>query len=182
MEKRQPLSAPNDVKRYFVTEKEAGLLCVLSTFLSENRDVFFPKLSSKLHLVTFSEIAERYLLEQGFTPYVCDSEEEARRKVGELRPRKKWPCYFFESDTTGEKDFEEFYTDREQVDWDRFRDIGVIRNDVPWDEAKLERFLARIGELRGQGHWSKIDLVDLFNDMLSNFSHLEREKYLDDRM
>jgi FlaA1/EpsC-like NDP-sugar epimerase len=182
MEKGQPLSAPNDVKRYFVTEKEAGLLCVLATFLSENRDVFFPKLSSKLHLVTFSQIAERYLLEQGFTPHVCDSEEEARRKVGELRPKKRWPCYFFESDTTGEKDFEEFYTDSEQVDWDRFRDIGVIRNDVPWEEAKLERFLARIEALRSQGRWTKIDLVDLFNDMLSNFSHLEREKYLDDRM
>ncbi|MEO3961148.1 UDP-N-acetylglucosamine 4,6-dehydratase, partial [Chromobacterium piscinae] len=110
--KRQPISAPNDVRRYFVTPQESGELCLLSGLLGGNRDIFFPKLSKELHLITFSEIATRYLQALGFEPYECDSEEEARARTDELITKKRWPCYFFKSDTTGEKDFEEFFTDK----------------------------------------------------------------------
>jgi FlaA1/EpsC-like NDP-sugar epimerase len=104
--KRQPISAPNDVRRYFVTPRESGELCLLSGLLGENRDIFFPKLSQKLHLITFVEIAVRYLEAHGYEPFECSTEDEARDRAGELIARKRWPCYFFKSDTTGEKDFE----------------------------------------------------------------------------
>jgi hypothetical protein len=110
--KRQPISAPNDVRRYFVTPQESGELCLMSGLLGANRDIFFPKLSEQLDLVRFSDIAVRYLQGLGFEPYECASEDEARDRAAELIARKQWPVYFFASDTTGEKDFEEFYTDR----------------------------------------------------------------------
>ena len=110
--KKQPISAPHDVRRYFVTAKESGELCLLSGILGDNRDIFFPKLSEQLHLTRFSDIAVRYLSERGYTPYECESEEEARFRRAELISQKLWPCYFFISNTTGEKDFEEFFRSR----------------------------------------------------------------------
>jgi FlaA1/EpsC-like NDP-sugar epimerase len=107
--KSQPFSAPKDIRRYFVTPQESGELCMLSGLLGENRDIFFPKLSEKLHLIKFSDIARRYLSHHGFHAYECASESEARRRSLELIENKQWPCYFFNSDTTGEKDFEEFF-------------------------------------------------------------------------
>ena len=101
LEKNQPLSAPNDVRRYFVTPKEAGELCLMSCLLGENRDVFFPKLDHDLNLVTFSSIAEKYLENLGYEPYLCATEDEARAKVSELKAVHKYPVYFFKSDTTG---------------------------------------------------------------------------------
>lgn len=180
--KRQPLAAPNDVRRYFVTDAEGAILCLLSACFGNNRDIFFPKLSEKLHLIRFSEIAVRYLESMGYEAVECDSEEEARRRVDELAPRNKWPCYFFASDTTGEKDFEEFYTDAELVDWERFANVGVVKNDVGWDEPTLDRFEQTIRTLRDRGSWDKADLVDLFNATLPNFAHLETGKYLDGKM
>jgi FlaA1/EpsC-like NDP-sugar epimerase len=109
-EKKQPFSAPNDVRRYFVTPKESGELCLLSGLLGQNRDIFFPKLSKELNLIKFSDIAVNYLREKGFEPFECKSENEARDNAEKLIANKQWPCYFFKSDTTGEKDFEEFYT------------------------------------------------------------------------
>ena len=126
--KHQPLSAPNDVRRYFVTPQESGELCLLSGLLGKNRDILFPKLSEKLHLVTFSEIAIRFLREHGYEPYECKSEDEARDRAEELIANNQWPCYFFRSDTTGEKDFEEFFTDHEELDMDLFQNLGIIKN------------------------------------------------------
>jgi len=182
MGKRQPLAAPDDVRRYFVTDAEGAILCLMSTFFGNNRDIFFPKLSAKLHLEKFSEIARRYLRSLGYEPFECGTEDEARARVDELAAQGKWPCYFFKSDTTGEKDFEEFYTDEEQVDWQRFADIGVVSNDVGWDDAALNRFDSEIRAMLEAGKWTKPQLVELFNQTLSRFSHLETFKYLDDRM
>jgi len=134
MEKNQPLSAPMDVRRYFVTPQESGELCLLSCILGENRDVFFPKLEKDLNLITFSEIAQRYLTNLGYEPVECSSEDEAREKVVELKAMHKYPVYFFKSDTTGEKDFEEFYTDMETLDLNRFSDLGVIKNEPKFDQ------------------------------------------------
>ncbi|HSZ55171.1 MAG TPA: UDP-N-acetylglucosamine 4,6-dehydratase [Tepidisphaeraceae bacterium] len=180
--KRQPLAAPDDVRRYFVTDTEGAILCLMSTFFGDNRDIFFPKLNAKLHLEKFSEIARRYLRVLGYEPYECSSEEEARAKVDELSANGKWPCYFFQSDTTGEKDTEEFYTDQERVDWERFADIGVVKSEVGWDAQTLDRFDAQVRRMLETGQWTKRELVDLFNQTLSRFSHKETFKYLDDRM
>lgn len=182
IQKRQPLAAPDDVRRYFVTDTEGAILCLMSTFFGNNGDIFFPKLSEKLHLEKFSNIARRYLASIGYEAFECASEQEARAKVEELAPQKKWPCYFFTSDTTGEKDFEEFYTEEERVDWERFADIGVVTNDVGWDEQTLGRFEQTIGQMLESKQWTKAQLVDLFNQTLSRFSHKETFKYLDDRM
>lgn len=180
--KRQPISAPNDVRRYFVTPQESGELCLMSGMLGDNRDIFFPKLSESLNLTRFSDIALQYLENLGFEPYECESEDEARGQADELIARKKWPVYFFASDTTGEKDFEEFFTDAERLDMDRFDDIGVIKNEALFDEAKLEHFLTEISRLRGTRAWTKADILTLFQDMLPEFAHKETGKYLDARM
>ena len=182
--KRQPFSAPNDVRRYFVTQQESGELCLLSGLLGENRDIFFPKLSEKLHLITFSEIAKSYLKERGYKPYECQSENEARDKAEELIAKKYWPCYFFTSDTTGEKDFEEFFTDKEDLDMNRFETVGVIKNQPIFDEAKLDEFMIGIDFLREKGTWTKEDIIRLYFGILPEFSHTHKEtgKYLDQRM
>ncbi len=180
--KRQPIAAPADVRRYFVTDTEGAILCLLSTFFGENRDIFFPKLSAKLHLITFADMARRYLESVGLEACECASEDEARAKVEELAPHGKWPCFFFESDTTGEKDFEEFYTDAESVDWDRFADVGVVKNDVAWNREALEHFEQTIERMSGDRRWTKSELVELFERTLNRFDHKETFKYLDDRM
>lgn len=180
--KQQPISAPNDVRRYFVTPQESGELCLMSCLMGNNRDIFFPKLSEALNLTKFSDIAARYLEQLGFTPFECNSEEEARNRAVELIAQKKWPCYFFKSDTTGEKDFEEFYTAAETLNMERFMNIGVIMNDAQFDVARLDHFNAVISKFRLQSTWDKSQLVDLFNFMIPNFGHKEMGKYLDGRM
>ena len=180
--KRQPISAPNDVRRYFITPQESGELCLMSCLLGENRDIFFPKLSEDLHLITFSDIATRYLAALGYEAVPCGSEDEARDRSAELIASKRWPVYFFSSDTTGEKDFEEFFTDAEVLDMDRFESIGIIKNEPVFDESRLERFLVTIERLSTQPAWDKPELVDLFNHMIPDFDHKETGKYLDGRM
>ena len=182
MEKEQPLSAPSDVRRYFVTPQESGELCLMSCLLGENRDVFFPKLDKNLNLITFSEIAERYLHNLGYEPVQCEKEEEARKWVKELKLKKQYPVYFFKSDTTGEKDFEEFYTENETLDIERFKAVGIIKNEAVYDERKLQLFSDTIQYLRKKGIWSRSELVALFNDMIPEFNHKETGKFLDGRM
>ncbi|HCD57298.1 MAG TPA: UDP-N-acetylglucosamine 4,6-dehydratase, partial [Halieaceae bacterium] len=161
---------------------ESGELCLMSGLLGDNRDIFFPKLREQLDLVRFSDIAVRYLHCFGFEPHECASEDEARDRAAELIARKQWPVYFFASDTTGEKDFEEFYTDAETLDMQRFDAIGVIKNEPVIDEARLEHFLQRITEIRAGSTWDKPEIVELFNYMIPDFRHKETGKYLDGRM
>lgn len=180
--KRQPISAPNDVRRYFVTPQESGELCLLSCLLGECRDIFFPKLNESLNLARFSDIAVRYLAQLGFEAFDCASEHEARDRAEELISQKKWPCYFFKSDTTGEKDFEEFFTDREVLDLARFDSIGIIKNAPEFDAALLQHFTSTVNSIKDQPTWDKAELVDLFNEILPDFAHKETGKYLDGRM
>lgn len=180
--KYQPISAPSDVRRYFVTPQESGELCLLSCLLGGNRDILFPKLSEKLHLITFSEIAVRYLKRLGFDPYECAREDEARDRAEELIAQKHWPCYFFKSDTTGEKDFEEFFTDNEDLDMSRFESVGVIRNQPVFNDGALDRFSDGVEALYKLPTWTKSDILDLFFEMLPDFAHMETGKYLDQRM
>jgi len=182
IEKNQPLSAPNDVRRYFVTPQESGELCLMSCLLGENRDVFFPKLDHDLNLITFSQIAEKYLESLGYEPVRCSSEDEARSRVGELKAKHKYPVYFFDSDTTGEKDFEEFFTDKETLDMDTFNALGIIKNEANFSEAKLILFTDTIDRLKSGEIWTRTDLVKLFNIMIPEFNHKETGKFLDGRM
>jgi FlaA1/EpsC-like NDP-sugar epimerase len=180
--KKQPIVAPNDIRRYFVTPKESGELCLMSCLLGENRDIFFPKLDENLNLISFADIAVKYLEDLGYTPYLCETEEEARTRVEELIAERKWPCLFMSSDTTGEKDFEEFYTDNEILDMDTYHNFGIIKNESNFDQLKLEDFTKNIYRMKDAQFWSKEEIVDLFNNMIPNFGHKETGKYLDSKM
>jgi FlaA1/EpsC-like NDP-sugar epimerase len=182
LSKSQPIVAPNDVRRYFVTPKESGQLCLVSCLLGDNRDILFPKLSESLHLITFSEIAVNYLKAQGLEPYLCESEQEAREKVKFLPAKGLWPCLFAASDTTGEKDFEEFFTNREELDMERFHNFGVIKNPAGFDVEKLSYFEKSIAQMKGKLSWSKSDIVELFHQMIPDFEHKEMGRYLDSKM
>ena len=180
--KRQPIPAPTDVRRYFVTPKESGELCLMSCLLGENRDIFFPKLSEALHLTRFSDIAVRFLAQHGYEPCECASEEEARSRASELIGKGKWPVFFFASDTTGEKNFEEFHTERETLDMERFETIGVVKNLGDPGADRLDHFLTELERIRMQVTWDKDALVTLFHELIPEFNHLETGKYLDGKM
>lgn len=182
LEKKQPIVAPSDVKRYFVVPQESGELCLLSALLGENRDIFFPKLSEELHLITFAEIAQKYLRIKGFEPYLCENEDEARDLIKKLPELGKWPCLFTPSNTTGEKDFEEFFTSNETIDLDRFRNLGVVKNGLADNSDKLDYFLKSISEMRNRAQWTKEEIVRLFHEMIPDFGHEEKRRYLDSKM
>jgi len=182
IQKRQPIVAPNDVKRYFVIPKESGELCLMSCVFGENRDVFFPKLSEQLHLITFSEIAVKYLEEIGYEPYPCKDEDEARELVHTLPQQGKWPCLFTSSDTTGEKDFEEFFTEDETLDMERFANLGIIKNKDVNQDSKIDHFSAIIKKMLEAKKWGKDEIVDLFFEMIPNFGYKQTGKYLDSKM
>lgn len=182
LEKRQPIVAPNDIKRYFVTPQESGELCLMSCIFGENRDIFFPKLSEHLHLITFADIAVKYLQQKGYEPVLCASEDEARELAKTLPDEGKWPCLFTSSDTTGEKDFEEFFTSAETLDMQRFENLGVIKNQLEFDPQLLATFETSIAAMKKNLAWDKDSLVKLFFKMLPDFGHKETGKYLDGKM
>ncbi|MDA3892328.1 MAG: UDP-N-acetylglucosamine 4,6-dehydratase [Salinivirgaceae bacterium] len=182
IQKKQPIVAPSDIKRYFVVPKEAGELCLMSCIFGKNRDIFFPKLNEDLHLVTFADIAIKYLNNLGFNAYLCNNEDEARQLTKSLPKESKWPCLFTKSDTTGEKDFEEFYTDNETLDLDRFKSLGIIKNSIDYDNEKIDNFVRTIGLMRENIQWTKNDILDLFHKMIPGFGHKETGKYLDSKM
>jgi FlaA1/EpsC-like NDP-sugar epimerase len=182
IQKQQPIVAPSDIKRYFVTPQESGELCLMSCIFGENRDIFFPKLSEALHLITFADIAVKYLQDRGFEPVLCKTEDEARELVKTLPAQGKWPCLFTESDTTGEKDFEEFFTESETLDMERFENLGIIKNNAIFEQALLSEFEEKITQMKADKTWSKDEIVSLFFKMLPDFGHKETGKYLDGKM
>ena len=187
IKKNQPIVAPSDIRRYFVTPQESGELCLMSCIFGQNGDIFFPKLSEDLHLITFSDIAIKYLENKAMTPYLCESEEEARQylSTGSKPNNNTWPCLFVDSDTTGEKDFEEFYTDGESLDFDTFNNLGIIKNEFDVDSdlnQKLEYFTNEINAMKSSLKWTKEEVVKLFFYMLPEFGHKETGKYLDGKM
>jgi len=180
--KRQPISAPIDIQRYFITAEESGVLCLMSCMLGQNKDIFFPQLRSDFGLLTLSEVASRFIESQGYVPHICESESEARAKANVFISQKQWPCYFFESDTTGEKSFEEFYTESEILDLTSFSGVGVIKSDLAYSEIALDRFLGQIEFIKKTNTWTKGDIISIFSELLPNFSHIEKNKYLDNKM
>lgn len=182
IDKKQPIVAPNDVKRYFIIPEESGELCLISCIFGENRDIFFPKLNESFNLIKFSDIAMLYLNEKGYEPLLCDSEDEARNYFNKNKIDFHWPCFFSKSDTTGEKDFEEFYTENEKIDLNRFKKLGVIKNELNYNEKKLQTFEKEIFKLKKNKVWDKKTLKELFDLMIPNFGHKETGKYLDNKM
>lgn len=182
IQKKQPIVAPNDIKRYFVTAQESGELCLMSCLLGENRDIFFPKLSENLHLITFAEIAKKYLNELGYEPIECKTEDEARVLIKTLPIEKKWPCLFSKSDTTGEKDFEEFYVDGEVLDLNSYPNLGIVKSNLSFDKSKLKSFVENIKSIKHKSVWDKQEILNEFINILPDFDHKETGKYLDSKM
>jgi len=180
--KQQPLSAPTDTKRYFVTPQESGELCLLSAIFGNKNEIFFSKRNKELKLTSFSDIAINYITSKGYEPYICDYESEAREKCSQLIKQKKWPLYLFQSDTTGEKSFEEFYTKDEEVDFDKFDGIGIVKNKNSVDRKIIENFYKEIDVLIKNQEWTKLDLLKLIKSVLPKLDHEEKGKYLDSRM
>ena len=182
LEKCQPIAAPNDVRRYFLTPKESGELCLIACIFGDNCDIFFPKLSEEVDLISVSEIATRFLKQKGYATYICRSENEARELVSVLPAQGKWPCYFAASNTTGEKSIEEFFTEDEKLDMLKFQSIGIIKQKPLFDEELLLNFENSIFALKADLKWKKQDLVALFERTIIGFKHSSTGKFLDGKM
>lgn len=182
LEKMQPIGAPNDIKRYFMTAQESGELCLLSCILGENRDIFFPKLNEKFHLVSIYEIVNRFLNENGYEAHICNTENEARKLISSLPSQGKWPCFFSKSDTTGEKSFEEFHTNREIIDMQRFEDLGIIKSNTRYDQQKLNDFKDSINQIKMSNSWDKNLVLQEFLKIIPDFNYHDLGKYLDEKM
>lgn len=180
--RRQPLSSPNDVKRYFVSPDESGQLCMLACLLGESSDIFFPKLDES-QMMTFSTIAEKFLEELGLEAEKCATEQEAKLKAHSWSSTDKtYPVYFFKTDTSGEKSFEEFYTKSDEVDIDTFEALGVVKNSVIPSKLDIDQTLRDFRKLFDAEDVDKAKVVSLISKYLPDFSHIETGKSLDQKM
>jgi FlaA1/EpsC-like NDP-sugar epimerase len=180
--KQQPLSAPSDVKRYFVSPKESGELCMLACILGKSAEIFFPKLKED-EMQTFSSIGNLLLSDFGFTPDHCTTELEAKTKANQLtKESTTYPVYYFTSDTDGEKSFEEFFTDKETLDSDRFNNLGVVTNYPKKSKADLKVVLDQIENLFNTNDITKTDIIEMIKNIIPNFNHITTGKSLDNRM
>ena len=180
--KRQPLSAPSDVRRYFVSPDESGQLCLLACITGQPADIFFPRLDEP-RMLTFSTIADALLRDLGYEPLVCSSEEEARVAASAMQPGDTtWPVFYFESDTSGEKGFEEFYTSSETVDLDRFDALGVVKATTSHDIASISSTIDDLHALFAQPDLPKEAIVDVLVRLVPTFQHVETGKSLDQKM
>ncbi len=182
MSKLQPISAPLDVKRYFVSPEESGQICMLACMLGNNREIFYPKLV-EAQMMTFDLIAKKLLQENGYDVLECNSDAEAIDKAEDLRNGSKlYPVHFSKVDTSGEKLFEEFYTNNETVDVERFVSLGVVTDKTIPNKGKIEKLFNDLNsEFNGQ-HTSKETIVAIIKDYLPNFQHIETGKTLDSKM
>lgn len=180
--KLQPISAPSDVKRYFVSPEESGQICMLACMLGENRSIFFPKLKEE-QMMSFDSIATNLLQECGYQVLRCESDQEAIEKSEELKAGSRmYPVHYELSNTSGEKQFEEFFTENETVDMERFHSIGIITNKQICDRDKLSTLFAELENVFLREDIKKEDIVRILGDYLPNFSHIETGKSLDGKM
>ncbi|MZP67296.1 MAG: polysaccharide biosynthesis protein [Bacteroidales bacterium] len=181
--KSQPWSCPLDIRRFFVSPQESGELCMIASVLGESGDIIFPKLDEERDMISFDSIARDLLRYLGLEADVCRSETEAKVKAEGLNEySKSYPVYFFETDTSGEKPYEEFFTDSEIIDEDRFMNLGVIKNSVKRDLREIDDIFARLRQLFDSGNVSKASIVDILKTWLPDFDHIEKGKGLDSKM
>lgn len=181
LQKLQPISAPSDVKRYFVSPEESGQICMLSCMLGNNREIFFPRLEEE-QMMTFDSIATAFLEENGFEVLECASDEEAIDKSDDLKNGStKYPVHYSKSNTSGEKAYEEFYTDEEAVDLDRLKALGIVTGKEIPNKDKIESLFIRLNAAF-ESETSKEEIVEIIKDYLPNFEHIETGKSLDSKM
>ena len=178
---RQPLSAPSDVKRYFVSPEESGQICMLSAMLGSNRNIFFPKLE-EAQMATFDRIAEDLLTSMGYEIDYCDSDDEAIAKSHRWQEGMAYPVHFSKSDTSGEKAFEEFYVEGENVDMETFSSLGVIKDKAVPNKSKVLALIGALDNAFEKDTCTKADIVKMISAYLPNFEHIETGKSLDGKM
>ena len=180
--KNQPISAPNDVKRYFVSPNESGEICMLACILGNTGEVFFPKLKES-SMKTFSEIADKFIAEFGLTPKQCNSEEEAKKEAKFFSADSlEYPVHYFVSDTSGEKSFEEFFTETEEIDNDTFIQLGIVKNTSKKSIQFIDEMVEKLEAVFMEKELNKQSLVNILQSFIPNFSHIETGKSLDQKM
>ena len=183
LNRRQPWSCPLGIRRFFISPQESGELCLIASLLGESGDIIFPKLDENRDMISFDTVANDLLKYIGMEADVCRTEEEARRKALELNESSKtYPVYFFETDTSGEKPFEEFFTEREMIDNERFINLGVIKNSVKRDLSEIDGIFERLQALLASERVTKAAIVDILKTWLPDFEHIEKGKGLDSKM
>lgn len=182
LQKLQPISAPSDVKRYFVSPEESGQICMLACMLGKNREIFFPRLEEE-QMMTFDKIATAFLEENGFEVLECASDEEAIEKAEDLKKGSlKYPVHYSSSDTSGEKAYEEFYTEQESVDLDRLKALGVVTDKEIPDKHKVEVLFNELTTVFEKEEATKEEVVAIMKAYLPNFEHIETGRSLDSKM
>ena len=178
---RQPISCPSDVKRFFVSPEESGEICLLTCVLGNSGDIYFPKLNKK-QLVNFKTITEDFFSYLKKDMKVCESETEAKELASKINDDSSYPVYFFKTDTSGEKLYEEFYTSEDEVNFDLYESIGVITNSLKPPISDMEFTIKEIETLFKRESYNKEDIVKIMNKILPNFNHIETGKTLDQKM
>ena len=191
IQKQQPLAAPSDVKRYFVSPEESGQICMLACILGRPGEVFFPKLGED-QMLTFSSICDDFVKAQGFEKDLCASDDEAKQKastldyssskLSSLNSKLKYPTVYIKSDTTGEKAYEEFYVPGEKIDMQRFQALGVVEQTTRHDMTEVNCFFDKLEDIFGKEDFTKSQIVDAIRDFIPNFQHEEKGKNLDQKM
>ena len=188
VQKLQPLAAPSDVKRYFVSPEESGQICMLACILGNGGEVFFPKLGED-QMLTFSSICDDFVKAQGFEKYPCTTDEEAKRKAAALKVSPRggdlegaYPVVYFKSDTTGEKAYEEFYVPGEKIDMQRFQALGVVEQTTRHEMEEVNTFFDKLETIFADEAFTKAQVVEAIQEFISNFEHEEKGKNLDQKM
>jgi FlaA1/EpsC-like NDP-sugar epimerase len=178
---RQPLAVPADIRRYFVSPAESGDICMLASILGTSGDIFFPKLKED-QLTSFYDITNHFLDELGYEMEICSSEAEARSKTAHIDQTNKYPVYVFNSDTTGEKLYEEFSTEDEIVDWDTYEALAVAKGGVNHSKSGVLPAVETLRKMFNSNKVVKADIVEVLKKYIPNFGHIEKGVTLDNKM
>ncbi len=182
VEKKQPLAAPNDVKRYFVSPEESGQICMLACILGKNGEIFFPKLGEE-QMLTFSSICDKFVADLGAKKEEFSNDEDAKKFANEMPfGSKKYPVVYFKSDTTGEKAYEEFFVQGEKIDMNRFKSLGVIEEVKKRPMEEIDGFFAEMEQIFAKADFTKDEVVQAIKKFIPNFEHEEKGKNLDQKM
>lgn len=183
LNKKQPWSCPRGIRRFFVSPQESGELCLIASIMGESGDIFFPKLDEDRDMIPFDQIAKYLLKSMELEPDICQTEEEAKQKALLLNDNSKtYPVYFFGSDTSGEKAFEEFFTEKEELDNDSYINLGVVKNSKKRSICEIDAIFDQLHTLFESRNVTKAAIVDVLKVYLPNFEHIETGKQLDSKM
>lgn len=181
LSKKQPISCPADVKRFFVSPEESGQICLLACILGQTGDIFFPKLDEE-ELISFKHITEEYFQASGKEIVICETENEAKEIAFNLTDKDPYPVYFFTSDTSGEKLYEEFYTDNDLLDLDQFNSLGVIKNAKIQSKELISNTIIDLERLLEKSDYDKSDIIRTLQVYITDFQHIETGNSLDQKM